>query len=241
MFQSLFSWSYLSKDAVEAKIHGVDKFQSLFSWSYLSKIVVIVFFISENTSFQSLFSWSYLSKTSWTTSRNNWVLVSILIFLELPFKEQPRQSWIAFQVSFNPYFPGVTFQSIHIAILCITLFEFQSLFSWSYLSKLYFFWPIRKCFGVSILIFLELPFKEQPPYLRQIIRLEFQSLFSWSYLSKTVLINQPQNHHHVSILIFLELPFKDSQFSIQNWAVGCFNPYFPGVTFQRVPPDLYWL
>ncbi len=64
--------------------------------------------------------------------------------------------------------------------------KFQSLFSWSYLSKKtrLFFCPLPEI--VSILIFLELPFKVNLQYLHNTIYFEFQSLFSWSYLSKNL-------------------------------------------------------
>ncbi len=62
--------------------------------------------------FQSLFSWSYLSK------------------IGLPSLFSGPQS------SFNPYFPGVTFQRQESINKLDELFKFQSLFSWSYLSKL---------------------------------------------------------------------------------------------------------
>ncbi len=88
------------------------------------------------------------------------------------------------QDCFNPYFPGVTFQRSARWITCI------------------------KRGLVSILIFLELPFKEPTMLLKH-------------------------QHLSVSILIFLELPFKDSCAELCCCPQLCFNPYFPGVTFQR--------
>ncbi len=137
-------------------------------------------------------------------------VVSILIFLELPFKELTGVFPAKSLQRFNPYFPGVTFQSVFENIFFHVTRKFQSLFSWSYLSK-------RVTRGYSDK------------------RGGFQSLFSWSYLSKRQIFRIYQRAAWVSILIFLELPFKDvrreDDLLIANKS---FNPYFPGVTFQRV-------
>ncbi len=115
-------------------ISTITLFQSLFSWSYLSKDLQDLrpWFIEK---FQSLFSWSYLSKTGAKKQIGNQEVVSILIFLELPFKVKYALLLYLVSASFNPYFPGVTFQS-H-----------------------YFIGKLAEIPLVSILIFLELPFK----------------------------------------------------------------------------------
>ncbi len=64
------------------------------------------------------------------------------------------------ETGFNPYFPGVTFQRLPGHQEGAVDLRFQSLFSWSYLSKK-FLYPLHlRTLYVSILIFLELPFKE---------------------------------------------------------------------------------
>ncbi len=85
--------------------------------------------------FQSLFSWSYLSKLPLARLSRNRCLVSILIFLELPFKVNVHFLSSKMLLRFNPYFPGVTFQSCDQQRIDPLTLEFQSLFSWSYLSK----------------------------------------------------------------------------------------------------------
>ncbi len=136
---------------------------------------------------------------------------------------------------FNPYFPGVTFQSDNNRLYRSATCGFQSLFSWSYLSKRSSGNPprsIAQCFNpyfpgvtfqskcsfyysiftdcVSILIFLELPFKVYLWYYHLSCQAQFQSLFSWSYLSKLLNAVFLLNTGSVSILIFLELPFKET-------------------------------
>ncbi len=110
-------------------------FQSLFSWSYLSKNVRVEFYRDEIRSFNPYFPG--VTFQSRAPSRTDLVIqvVSILIFLELPFKANGFQLRMSFIRGFNPYFPGVTFQSLF-SYLCHVL-----------------------SFQVSILIFLELPFK----------------------------------------------------------------------------------
>ncbi len=133
---------------------------------------------------------------------------------------------------FNPYFPGVTFQSWQNSPDLFVFLMFQSLFSWSYLSKL----PIKRSNfqikDVSILIFLELPFKDYVESVHHFDEIVFQSLFSWSYLSKNIPTTCAQRLPNVSILIFLELPFKVRKSPVKRSVVRSFNPYFPGVTFQ---------
>ncbi len=86
---------------------------------------------------------------------------------------------------------------------------------------------------VSILIFLELPFKENFVSEFEYDQIKFQSLFSWSYLSKFTDATERYYANIVSILIFLELPFKGEEDTMTLTPRLSFNPYFPGVTFQR--------
>ncbi len=208
MFQSLFSWSYLSKKAANVISSEEYKFQSLFSWSYLSKhlrgadyrvehpVSILIFL---ELPFKVLMQkWFYLD-----------FRVSILIFLELPFKDagykhkqtliwvfQSLFSWSYLSkttilvpsrcvtLSFNPYFPGVTFQSYWTRVKPVTIKGFNPYFP-----------------GVTFQ-------RKGKSHIINHLKM-FQSLFSWSYLSK-----------------FEEI----SEEELDNLS---FNPYFPGVTFQR--------
>ncbi len=113
-------------------------------------------------------------------------------------------------MSFNPYFPGVTFQSLRCVIELLNLFCFNPYFP-----------------GVT--------FQRQPFAVQEVVLLVFQSLFSWSYLSKFSFSISLIRNIPVSILIFLELPFKESRDAFLPCLINRFNPYFPGVTFQRPP------
>ncbi len=134
---------------------------------------------------------------------------------------------------FNPYFPGVTFQSLITDRRSSERRLFQSLFSWSYLSKANmkpgdkFDVTFQSLFSWSYLSKFSKNETGDPeeisfnPYFPGVTFQrgcfhddvlhdgEFQSLFSWSYLSKLY------------------------QVFIVNYESLSFNPYFPGVTFQR--------
>ena len=136
--------------------------------------------------FQSLFFWIYLSNFLCFLHQFYLSFVSILVFLDLPFKPLPI---ILFPVlrsyrSFNPCFSGSTFQTILSSLLTT-------------------FWT------VSILVFLDLPFKLLWLDSQDVTGTEFQSLFFWIYLSNSYMQTYVRSSvSNVSILVFLDLPFK---------------------------------
>ena len=87
-------------------------------------------------------------------------------------------------------------------------FLFQSLFYWIYLSKCFIAYNVRNATGVSILVLLDLPFKDSPRRLNISLLRLFQSLFYWIYLSKECIVEHTCFHISVSILVLLDLPFK---------------------------------
>ena len=112
--------------------------------------------------------------------------------------------------SFNPCFPGTRSSTQISDELIQTLIAFQSLFSWNSL-----FDPPPPAgtpspYLVSILVFLELALRLDPPYVKSTRGSRFQSLFSWNSLFDPSGAWTGSRAGYVSILVFLELALRQN-------------------------------
>ncbi len=133
---------------------------------------------------------------------------------------------------------------------------FQSLFYWKYHFNLSSFVFLMSCFGVSILILLEVPLQlirtsmtsvQQNKVVSILILLEvplqlmvnvsifvniyvFQSLFYWKYHFNCFSIRRIFCLWQVSILILLEVPLQLLGTYVLYISKKSFNPYFTGST-----------
>ncbi len=114
-----------------------------------------------------------------------------------------------FSMEFQSLFYWKYLSDIYIsfAIFCHVVM-FQSLFYWKYLSDLPLYQRLLLLYLVSILVLLEVSFRQGDSISPADIHREFQSLFYWKYLSDS-------------------LPMVGGYLS-----VSCFNPCFIGSIFQ---------
>ena len=112
-----------------------------------------------------MFFWIYLSNPQEGVHVEDLHPVSILVFLDLPFKQV--------KVKLTDFDFGK---------------KFQSLFFWIYLSNSVIIRPPLFLVIVSILVFLDLPFKRNTLYIPTKELVKFQSLFFWIYLSNSSIL-----------------------------------------------------
>ena len=159
-----------------------------------------------------MFYWKYLSDKFVDAVFVCFFCVSILVLLEVSFRHTHGKILQKGGESFNPCFIGSIFQTFSIAFLRKALFQFQSLFYWKYLSdtgfkvirnfidamfQSLFYWkylsdatlynPRFPYCDVSILVLLEVSFRQDIFDYLEYEEVVFQSLFYWKYLSDIIL------------------------------------------------------
>ena len=185
---------------------GRQMFQSLFFWIWPSKPAQAAPGIGVIKSFNPCFSgYGLQSLSCWTSPAC--IFVSILVFLDMAFKVSMLYLAPAWIVCFNPCFSGYGLQSFFIFIWSPMLIMFQSLFFWIWPSKI----PLKimawAFVFVSILVFLDMAFKDGvfaiANYTMRVSILVFLDM-----AFKEIILQRVHVTLLVSILVFLDMAFK---------------------------------
>ncbi len=158
-------------------------FQSLFYWIFLSEFRFYGPTTEFSDLFQSLFYWIFLSELAGTFRPFQDHLVSILVLLDFPFGADDARTPLAPTSGFNPCSIGFSFRRNGEVYIHDSIWMFQSLFYWIFLSEKLYPKAANAVHG-------------------------FQSLFYWIFLSEpSELVSSRNRIQVVSILVLLDFPF----------------------------------